>query len=807
MAIFLQSFCFFNVFLFFSSWSSGLLVNADYTIANTSNDLDWIPAIEDLIRKGNGVDALAIIDPILKNNPNDLDAKVYKARCYGLLGKFDESEYILKSVLKEDKSFVKAIISLGNLCNQKLRWNEAEMYFQDVRNLDKDNYVALSGLAKVWLNRDSDVVKAKEYLALAHQINPKDERVIFDLAMVYFYNDEFESGKEAFDKAGAINPTIDHKLIARVYLFYRKYKWAVERLKKHIDRLKQNVDESQLQVQHDTQAELILAECLDVLGYGQDAIALYQGVIDREPSNALAHGALVHACGLNQEEAMTHLRIALSLDPSIKAASEALESCRQEIAKVKQWREIVNRKASAVTSGSGSGDGVSSPSPSAHRISLGLRRTITAVAGRLARTVLAVLRIDSFCRMTQSAGYPASDPVRWLLSRMCSVVVIASPKPTLTPEEMLQKTIRSREQKWDERANMDMPGVAVLQSPPSHREFMEQYVYENNPVLIKGAQEGWGGGVSGKEAFTTTSLRNSFGDNLVHVSVSQTGRFDGPESGELWGLSKNQDVLVRPPETSMLFNDFLELSVVNRTSSSSSSSSQSVPPLTETFYMEYVALHQYLGEEFSRLVPMPPWVRTTTDTDWRRQTQNSSNSDSDSNMEMDHLLTNVWIGSKPTVSPLHYDDYENLLCQIRGRKELILFPPHDIGKLYYEGRPKGPLSYTYPSQFTREVDDMDPRAVVFGSGVNVDAPDLVRHPLYARTSPVRVVLGPGDVLYLPAYWHHEVQSLPDEGDGNGDDGDHSFLGLNIAVNFWFANVTAPIDDLTLLGVSTSSSAG
>lgn len=31
-----------------------------------------------------------------------------------------------------------------------------------------------------------------------------------------------------------------------------------------------------------------------------------------------------------------------------------------------------------------------------------------------------------------------------------------------------------------------------------------------------------------------------------------------------------------------------------------------------------------------------------------------------------------------TTSPLHYDDYENLLCQIVGTKELVLFPPADI---------------------------------------------------------------------------------------------------------------------------------
>ncbi len=75
---------------------------------------------------------------------------------------------------------------------------------------------------------------------------------------------------------------------------------------------------------------------------------------------------------------------------------------------------------------------------------------------------------------------------------------------------------------------------------------------------------------------------------------------------------------------------------------------------------------------------------------------------------------------------------------------------------------------------------MDPRAFVFGSSVHVDRPDASRHPLYAQAHPVRAVLDPGTCLFLPAFWHHEVQSIPDE-----------TLGINLAINFWFKNITAP----------------
>lgn len=125
--------------------------------------------------------------------------------------------------------------------------------------------------------------------------------------------------------------------------------------------------------------------------------------------------------------------------------------------------------------------------------------------------------------------------------------------------------------------------------------------------------------------------------------------------------------------------------------------------------------------------------------------------------------------------------------------QLLLFPPSDIEHLYYTGRPKGVLSYTYPGNFTRDPSTVDRRGFVFGSSVDVDAPDMARFPKYAKASPLRVVLRPGDALYLPAYWHHEVQSIPD-----------AETGLNIAVNFWFANLTSPVDDVKLLGLATAA---
>ena len=278
-----------------------------------------------------------------------------------------------------------------------------------------------------------------------------------------------------------------------------------------------------------------------------------------------------------------------------------------------------------------------------------------------------------------------------------------------------------------------------------------ELIRNNKPVIITNFQDDW----ASPDAFTKKKLEDKFGEYLVRVSVSESGRFDGPENGTLWGLGPDTDVLVRPPATSMLFGDVMKL--MSRSNNK------------ETFYLEYLALNQYLGQDFLNMIPIPGHVNSTN---------------------LKHLVTNLWIGSTPTVSPLHYDDYENLLCQIKGQKEVILFPPNDHKNLYYVGRPKGTLQYSYPGQFTRDRTKVESRSVVFGSSVNIDDPNFIRHPLYKNSHPIRALLKPKDVLYLPAYWHHEVQSIPHD-DDDDDDND----GINVAVNFWFANMTAPIDGM------------
>ncbi len=95
--------------------------------------------------------------------------------------------------------------------------------------------------------------------------------------------------------------------------------------------------------------------------------------------------------------------------------------------------------------------------------------------------------------------------------------------------------------------------------------------------------------------------------------------------------------------------------------------------------------------------------------------------------------TSLWFGPKGTVTPLHHDGTNIFFAQIFGRKQFLLASPHEIDILesargYYA--------------------DLDP-----------EAPDLERWPWWKDVTVHRVVLEPGEVLFLPVGWWHHVRSL------------------------------------------------
>jgi len=96
-----------------------------------------------------------------------------------------------------------------------------------------------------------------------------------------------------------------------------------------------------------------------------------------------------------------------------------------------------------------------------------------------------------------------------------------------------------------------------------------------------------------------------------------------------------------------------------------------------------------------------------------------------------------WIGPAGTVTPLHCDYDDNIFAQIWGTKRIFLSPPHHDEFLY-----------------TSEAN-----AILFGSPVDPEAPDFEKFPLARQASMIECVVNPGEMLYVPAGWYHQVRAL------------------------------------------------
>jgi tRNA wybutosine-synthesizing protein 4 len=89
----------------------------------------------------------------------------------------------------------------------------------------------------------------------------------------------------------------------------------------------------------------------------------------------------------------------------------------------------------------------------------------------------------------------------------------------------------------------------------------------------------------------------------------------------------------------------------------------------------------------------------------------------------------------------------NVLCQIRGKKRLLLFPPTDVQ--YFDFAPGA-------------------------SSSSIDAFNMLSDASYAPTHPYEALMKPGDVLFLPPLWLHTAKPLE---------------GVSVSVNVFFRGLS------------------
>ncbi|MEL6858282.1 MAG: cupin-like domain-containing protein [Pseudomonadota bacterium] len=112
----------------------------------------------------------------------------------------------------------------------------------------------------------------------------------------------------------------------------------------------------------------------------------------------------------------------------------------------------------------------------------------------------------------------------------------------------------------------------------------------------------------------------------------------------------------------------------------------------------------------------------------------------------------IWLGTRTTVAP-HNDSQYNLACSVAGHRRFLVFPPEVFRDLYL-----GPFDNTPAGRVISMVDVHDP--------------DFDKHPRFRQALEQASVadLAPGDAIYMPPLWWHQVDGLDP---------------FNILINYWW----------------------
>ncbi|WP_462166435.1 cupin-like domain-containing protein [Pseudoalteromonas sp. GB43] len=117
-----------------------------------------------------------------------------------------------------------------------------------------------------------------------------------------------------------------------------------------------------------------------------------------------------------------------------------------------------------------------------------------------------------------------------------------------------------------------------------------------------------------------------------------------------------------------------------------------------------------------------------------------------------NCLTSLWVGNHSQIAA-HYDNADNLACVAAGERTFTLLPTDQVNNLYV-----GPLEFTPAGQAVSLVD--------------FNNPDFNRFPRFkeAIAKTQSATLGPGDAIYIPALWWHQVSATSP---------------FNVLVNYWW----------------------
>ena len=193
-----------------------------------------------------------------------------------------------------------------------------------------------------------------------------------------------------------------------------------------------------------------------------------------------------------------------------------------------------------------------------------------------------------------------------------------------------------------DQTKVEVPKCDYIEYSDLHEEnFFHKYLKRSQPVVIRNALNQW----PAQHNWSADYLREQYGNRTVHVKLTPGGDFEGVENLTLW---ENYDdfkipdkvkdklpypdlVVVRPAGIQMNFSEFLDLIEW----------AAEQPARNVSAYLEYSSIPEYmpeLQEDLSEFI----FVKNK--------------------LTLRHL--NMWLSDGNTLGRLHFDPFDNFLCQV-----------------------------------------------------------------------------------------------------------------------------------------------
>ncbi|MCJ1440683.1 MAG: hypothetical protein MMC23_001169 [Stictis urceolatum] len=134
-------------------------------------------------------------------------------------------------------------------------------------------------------------------------------------------------------------------------------------------------------------------------------------------------------------------------------------------------------------------------------------------------------------------------------------------------------------------------------------------------------------------------------------------------------------------------------------------------------------------------------------------------------------IINTWFGPPGTITPLHTDPYDNILCQVVGKKYIRLYPPEETPRMFPQGKELQEVQGADGLMEIKEIDmsntssipadavEMGPVAILEEVDEGDESPSASKWEDFEQAEYLDLVLEEGQALYIPRGWWHYVRSL------------------------------------------------